>query len=96
MQLLLFFPWRSNKDYVDAVTTVFALVFSLIALIIVFSVFHDYLASSLCHSMLSLPPLEPEESRPKVKRIGCLGDNGDCLSSSLASCTLWIRDFIIK
>jgi len=71
MQLLLFLPWRSNKDYVDAVITVFALVFSLIALIIVCSVFHDYLPSSLCHSVLSLPPLEPEESRPKVKRIGC-------------------------
>jgi fucose permease len=57
MQLLLFFPWRSNKDYVDAIITVFASIFSLIALIIVFVVFHDYLLSSLCHSMLSLPPL---------------------------------------
>ena len=38
MQLLLFFPWRSNKDYVDAVITVFALVFSLIAIIITFAV----------------------------------------------------------
>jgi hypothetical protein len=41
-------------------------------------------------------PLEPEESRPKVKRIGYLGDSGVCPSSSLLGCALLFRVFIIK
>jgi hypothetical protein len=41
-------------------------------------------------------PHELKENRPKVKRIGCLGNNGDRPSSSLLGCALWTRDFIIK
>ena len=58
--------------------------------------------TSPCASLLSFDnptrdtPLEAEENRPKVKRIGYLGDSGDHPSSSLLGCTLWIRAFIIQ
>jgi hypothetical protein len=41
-------------------------------------------------------PLELKEIRPKVKRIGYLGDSRDHPSNSLSDCTLGIKDFIIK
>jgi hypothetical protein len=58
--------------------------------------------TSPCASLLNFSnptrdtSLEPKNSRPKVKRIGFLGDNGDHPSSPLVDCALGIRAFIIE